>query len=477
MILRRLISIFLLCSLWTASLSTPSYAGQIFDPTGGHDNPVFTGVSSFPNGTQAAPSGIFTGITDRGFYNDTTNNRFGIAEGLSLPGGQLVLTALSTPGAPTVTVRGTAGVTTYTYKIVATNGSGTTDAGVAGSTATGNATLSATNYNELSWTVVTGATGYKVYRTVGGATQGLISTINSGATVTVNDTGLAGGGETPEANNATGRILVAAGSASYPSIGWQTDDDGTGTGFHRNAANNIGIDINGALHWIISSTGIANDASAGGPVIKNVTSTATVPTISPHSGSTITGIGGTVGTVSIIASSTEAVRVTDTGAGLGSTLGITSGSGTGLTVNEYGLFKRNVHKVTVTFAALAAAGLTADKTIATLPAKTRLVGIIADTTTTYTGGGVTAATLIVGKTVGGNEYIVSHDVFTAAVTKGLADADLGTSINRANAVQTGDLPSFTATTNISVRLTTVTANTNQLTQGSTTYYLITEAMP
>jgi hypothetical protein len=119
----------------------------------------------------------------------------------------------------------------------------------------------------------------------------------------------------------------------------------------------------------------------------------------------------------------------------------------------------------------------ADKTIATLPAKTRLVGIYADTTTKYIGGAVTAATLIVGKSVGGNEYVASHDVFTAAVTKGLADADLGTSINRANAIQDGDLPSFTATTNINVRLTTVTANTNALTQGSTTYYLITERLP
>ena len=83
----------------------------------------------------------------------------------------------------------------------------------------------------------------------------------------------------------------------------------------------------------------------------------------------------------------------------------------------------------------------------------------------------------VGKTVGGTEYIIAHDVFTAAVTKGLADADLGTSINRANAVQGGDLPSWSATTNISVRLTTVTANTNALTAGSTTYYLVTELMP
>lgn len=156
---------------------------------------------------------------------------------------------------------------------------------------------------------------------------------------------------------------------------------------------------------------------------------------------------------------------------------ITAGSGTGVTVNEVGALQRLIYKVTVTYEALSAAGLTADKTIATLPAKMRLVGIVADTTTKYIGGAVTAATLIVGKSAGGNEYIVSHDVFAAAITKGLADADLGTSINRASAIQGGDLPSWTATTIVSVRLTTVTANTNAITQGQTVFYLVTEQMP
>lgn len=156
---------------------------------------------------------------------------------------------------------------------------------------------------------------------------------------------------------------------------------------------------------------------------------------------------------------------------------VTAGSGTGVTVNETGALIRLTYKVTVTYAALAAAATTADKVIATLPAKTKLVAIYADTTTTYTGGAVTATTLTVGKTTGGIEYLVSHDVFTATITRGLADADLGTSINRANAIQGGDLPSWTATTDISVRLTTTTANTNALTQGSTTYYLVTEKLP
>src|ERR1041384_1001317 len=156
---------------------------------------------------------------------------------------------------------------------------------------------------------------------------------------------------------------------------------------------------------------------------------------------------------------------------------ITAGSGTGVTVNQPGSVQRVVYKVTAPSPAWSAAATTADKVIATLPAKCRLVSIIADTTTKYIGGAVTACTLKVGKTTGGAEYVASHDVFTAAVTKGLADADLGTSMTRATAIQGGDLPSWTTTTSESVRITTTTANTNALTQGSTTYYLVTEMMP
>jgi len=56
----------------------------------------------------------------------------------------------------------------------------------------------------------------------------------------------------------------------------------------------------------------------------------------------------------------------------------------------------------------------------------------------------------------------------------LADADMGTTLVRAAAVQGGTLPSWTATTVVSVRLTTTTANTDQLTAGSTTYYIVTD---
>jgi hypothetical protein len=100
------------------------------------------------------------------------------------------------PSAPVITNGGTPGSTTYGYKIVAHYGNGGTTALTAeGTTATGNATLSGTNYNIITWSAVTGATSYKVYRTTGGATQGLIATI-TGA-VTTNDTGIVATGGAP----------------------------------------------------------------------------------------------------------------------------------------------------------------------------------------------------------------------------------------------------------------------------------------
>lgn len=99
--------------------------------------------------------------------------------------------ALTTPGAITITHGGTAGSTSYSYRVTALNAYGETLPGTLSTTASGNATLSGTNTNILNWTAVTGATAYRVYRTAGGATQGVIGTPTSN---TFTDTGLTGNG-------------------------------------------------------------------------------------------------------------------------------------------------------------------------------------------------------------------------------------------------------------------------------------------
>ena len=113
--------------------------------------------------------------------------------------------ALATPGSITVTPQGTTGAVTWTYKLVAVNATGTTEAGAASSTATGNATLDGTNYNRLTWTAVTDATGYWIFRTAAGTsptTTGRIATL--GAVTTYDDQGAAGDSSTAPTSNTTG---------------------------------------------------------------------------------------------------------------------------------------------------------------------------------------------------------------------------------------------------------------------------------
>lgn len=153
---------------------------------------------------------------------------------------------------------------------------------------------------------------------------------------------------------------------------------------------------------------------------------------------------------------------------------ITAGAGTGLTVNHTGTVNRQVYKVTVDYTGFSAAALTADHTIATLPAKTKIVGFYADTTVPFTGGGVSAASLIVGKTAGGVEYIATHDVLSGAIMRGLVDADMGTELVANALIQGGAVMNWTGTTTVIARLTTVTDTTDHLAAGSVTFFIVTE---
>jgi hypothetical protein len=62
----------------------------------------------------------------------------------------------SSPIITTLTAVGVVGTTTYGYKVTALNGNGETLASVEKTITTGNATLSATNFNALFWTGVPG---------------------------------------------------------------------------------------------------------------------------------------------------------------------------------------------------------------------------------------------------------------------------------------------------------------------------------
>lgn len=114
----------------------------------------------------------------------------------------LALSFLPAPAAPVVTNQGVAGVTTRSYVLVGKNTLGTTTGSAIGTTATGHAAPDGVNFNRLTWAIVPGASeGYDIYRTVGGATQGLIGSV--GPTVkTFDDTGLPATTAVPVANTA-----------------------------------------------------------------------------------------------------------------------------------------------------------------------------------------------------------------------------------------------------------------------------------
>lgn len=101
----------------------------------------------------------------------------------------------------TATTGGTFAAGAYFWKLAATNANGET---VGSNELT--ATLAVNGTQVISWTAITGATGYKLYRgTTAGGEDKLITTIGSGATVTYTDTGIAGTSASVPASNTTGK--------------------------------------------------------------------------------------------------------------------------------------------------------------------------------------------------------------------------------------------------------------------------------
>ncbi|MBT9169051.1 MAG: hypothetical protein DDT19_02403 [Syntrophomonadaceae bacterium] len=104
---------------------------------------------------------------------------------------------LPTPGTPTVTPQGITGTTTWGYRITARSSVGETLASTEGRTTTGNATLSATNFNRITWSAVAGAVDYRIYRTTAGGAPSTTGLIGTATLLTFDDTGLAASGAVP----------------------------------------------------------------------------------------------------------------------------------------------------------------------------------------------------------------------------------------------------------------------------------------
>ena len=156
---------------------------------------------------------------------------------------------LSNPGAPTVTPVSTGGggtSTTWSYVIVALDLNGfTTAAGSTGTTAAGSSTLdnSGTQQNNLTWTAISGAASYAIYRTVAGGTPSTTGKIGTSVNNTFSDVGTAGDATTAPAINNSGSLRLPQLGQLYflntfrigsPSGGVVTLDEGTAnSGFVR----------------------------------------------------------------------------------------------------------------------------------------------------------------------------------------------------------------------------------------------------
>lgn len=164
---------------------------------------------------------------------------------------------------------------------------------------------------------------------------------------------------------------------------------------------------------------------------------------------------------------------------------LTAGSATGVTVDNIGEVRELVYKATIAETAFVCADVTCDVTIATLPAKTLVTGAVADLTEAFACTATcTSSTLslILGRGAGGAEFLASFDADAAAAVFGDADAEMGSTMTRAAAIQAGSPEAWASTQAVVIRLTSGTGNigdgdATNLSSGSVTIYLTTKALP
>ncbi len=146
--------------------------------------------------------------------------------------GAITETQIVQQTAPTITQGGTAGSTSASYSVVCwvlNNGSfaGATGQSPTGSTSTGNATLSGTNYNLISWPAIDGCGRWEVLKYVGYSWESLATNISipfpvGTSTRTFKDTGQTPQPYTLPARNSTGDVTIAGGqvaiTAQWPGV-------------------------------------------------------------------------------------------------------------------------------------------------------------------------------------------------------------------------------------------------------------------
>jgi Lower baseplate protein N-terminal domain len=125
----------------------------------------------------------------------------------ALASNSIIGTVLATPAAPVVTPIGNDEDGTWSYQIVALLSDGAhTAVGPIGTTANGEQTLDAENYNSLTWPAVPGAHSYDVYRVAAAFSPATLGRIANVPANEYDDTGAPGDGTAAPLTNNTGRI-------------------------------------------------------------------------------------------------------------------------------------------------------------------------------------------------------------------------------------------------------------------------------
>ena len=266
-------------------------------------------------------------------YVGTNVFRFTNGGGLTNPGYHTI-TTVPTPAAPTITQAGTAGTTTYGYRVSAISGTGETIASTETTTATGNATLSGTNYNIVSWTPTAGAESYKVYGRTAGAElliAGTTGAVYNTALCSYNDTGaITPAGALPLANS-TGYLTVP----SLTATGAVTCGSVVSGGVTLPTVSSLVIYIPGALAVAADAMEIPIPSFFTSRTLKRVTSRLGTPstsgsvtyTIQLNTGNTVFTAASTSDTITIAASTYSPSDVTSF------TSGITASTGNSIRIN------------------------------------------------------------------------------------------------------------------------------------------------
>jgi hypothetical protein len=164
------------------------------------------------------------------------------AAGTLRAGGGLIVAPLDTPAAPTASAQGTSGSTTWGYKVTAFSDTGESLASNETQITDGNATLSSSNFNRVSWAAVAGAVKYAVYRSTAGGTPATTGKLLETTLLQLDDNGRAASGTEPS-EDLSGALVVGTGavaSSKVATIKELTSDQATVTSLLRLARRSSG---------------------------------------------------------------------------------------------------------------------------------------------------------------------------------------------------------------------------------------------